>query len=124
MTTTVTIDTIEYTVPILDMDVSVDSLYKYAERTADGVLHKEIIGNYHNYKLIFGKNSTCMVDFLALYTVLIGTTEFHTVIVPDVDGDHTFVCYFSNIKYKFFRIKDTNHYVKGLSVNFIARDPT
>lgn len=123
MSTLITIDGTQYDVPIISMNRSADSLYKYAERTADGVLHSELIGNYFNYQIVFGKNNSNQAAYASLFAKLTEPVEFHTVIVPDEDGTHTFSAYFSNIKDKFVRIKGSNRYIEGLSVNIIARSP-
>jgi hypothetical protein len=123
MSDLITIDGTQYEVPIVSLKRSVESLYKYAERTVDGVLQSELIGVYFNYQVVFGKNNSNPTDYAALFAKLTEPTEYHTVIVPDEDGDHEFVCYFSNIKDTFVRVKGSARYLKGLSVNIIARSP-
>ena len=49
----IVIDTIEYDVPIVSLEGQADMLDKYAERTVDGVLHRELIGVYDNYDIEF-----------------------------------------------------------------------
>ena len=124
MSTLITIDTIQYDVPVVSMKRSADSLYKYAERTIDGVLHSELIGVYFNYQVIFGKNNSNQSAYASLFVKLTEPTEFHDVILPDEDGDTaSFEAYFSNIKDEFVFVEGVNRYMKGLSVNIIAREP-
>ena len=123
MSDLITIDGTQYDVPIVSMKRSADSLYKFAERTVDGVLHSEMIGMYFNYQIVFGKSGSNPAAYAALFAKLTEPTEFHTVIVPDEDGTHTFSAYFSNIKDTFARVKGTNRFIEGLSVNIIARSP-
>ena len=123
MSDLITIDGNQYDVPIVSLKRSAETLYKYAERTADGILHSELIGVYFNYQVVFGKNVGNPIDYAALFDKLTEPTEFHTVIVPDEDGTHTFSAYFSNIKDTFVRVKGTSRYIEGLSVNIIARSP-
>jgi len=47
------IDGIKYDMPIASMKANADMLDKYAERTVDGVLHRELIGVYDNYEIEF-----------------------------------------------------------------------
>ena len=54
MSNLITIDGTQYDVPIVSMKRSADDLYKYAERTEDGVLHSEKIGVYFNYQIVVG----------------------------------------------------------------------
>ena len=123
MSNIITIDGTQYDVPIISMSRSAESLYKYAERTVDGVLHSELIGIYYNYQVVFGKNNANRTAYAALFNKLTEPTEYHTVIIPAATGTHTFVCYFSNIKDKFVRVKGSARYIEGLSVNMIARRP-
>lgn len=117
----ITIDGVVYNVPVIDIERSADFLDKFAERTADGKLHRELIGVYFNYRLKFGQAS--MSDYSALWTKLTEPVEFHTVIVPDEDGDLSFIAYFSNIKDKMVRVKGSSRYWKDLTVNFTAQEP-
>jgi hypothetical protein len=122
MSDLLTIDGVQYDVDIIDMKRSAEFLYKYAERTVDGVLNSELIGVYFNYQLVFAKNVN-ETAYKALWAKLTEPTEFHTVVLPDEDGVHTFSAYFSNIKDTFVKVKDTRRYISGLSVNIIARSP-
>jgi hypothetical protein len=122
MSDVITIDGSTYDVPIISMDMSADVLDKYAERTADGKLHRELIGVYFNYKVVFAANQNT-ADYIALWQKLTEPEEFHTVIMPDEDGTREFSAYFSGIKHQFVRVKGSDRYLKGLSVNIIAREP-
>ena len=117
----ITIDGVTYNVPVTSIKRSADFLDKFAERTADGVLHREIIGVYFNYKLQFGQAS--MVDYAALWDKLTEPVEFHTVVIPDEDGDLTFTAYFSGISDELVRVSGSTRYWKNLIVNFIAQEP-
>ena len=123
MSNLITIDGTQYDVPIVSMKRSADDLYKYAERTEDGVLHSEKIGVYFNYQIVFGKNISNPASYAALFAKLTEPKEFHIVKVPDETGTHTFEAYFSNIKDDFVRVRGSNRYIEGLSVNIIARSP-
>lgn len=123
MSKLIMIDGKRYDVPIVKLDHSAEFLYKYAERTVDGVLHSEMIGVYFNYQVVFGKNNANPTEYKKLYDKLTEPSEFHSVRVPTIEGEHAFEAYFSNIKDTFVRIKGDNRYFKGLSVNIIARRP-
>lgn len=122
MSDLLTIDGVQYDVDIIDMKRSAEFLYKYAERTVDGTLNSEMIGVYFNYQLVFARNRNSTA-YIALWAKLTEPIEFHTVVLPDEDGVHTFSAYFANIKDAFVRVKDTQRYINGLSVNIIARSP-
>jgi len=117
----ITIDSIEYDVPVISMRRSADVLDKYAERTIDGTLHREIIGVYFNYYLEFASSSNTE-EYIALWDKLTEPVEFHTIVLPDEDGEHTFEGYISSVKDEFAKVKDSERYMKRLTANFIARE--
>lgn len=119
----ITIDGTEYTVPIVSLKRKAEALDKYAERTEDGRLHREMIGVYINYYIQFGTGADTAA-YAALWEKITEPEEFHTVIIPDGDGTHEFECYFSNISDKMFRYKDPQAFYKDLTLNMISRDPT
>lgn len=118
----INIDGIDYDIPVLSISRSADFLDKYAERTEDGILHRELIGVYFNYRLQFGQ-TTNVSEYAALWTKLTEATEFHTVIVPDEDGDYTFTAYFSNVKDELRKTQGASNFWKSLTVNFTAQSP-
>ena len=94
---TIIIDSVTYDVPVIEISETCNFLDKYAERTEDGVLHRELIGTFHNQKIQFGSPDN-MTDYNLLWAKLTEADEFHIVTVPDVDGaDFTFTAYFSNV---------------------------
>lgn len=121
----ITIDGITYNIPVVSLERTADFLDKSAERTEDGILHRELIGVYFNYKLEFGRPTTLaqVTEYAALWNKLTETTEFHTVTVPDESGDYTFTAYFANVSDKLVRSKDGINFWKNLTVNFIAQSP-
>jgi hypothetical protein len=118
----IVIDTVTYDIPVLSIKRTADFLDKYAERTEDGVLHRELIGVYFNYQLQFGQ-STNTTEYAALWNKLTEATEFHTVTVPDEAGDYTFIAYFSNVSDEVRKVKGALNFWKSLTVNFIAQSP-
>ena len=107
--------------PKVFVSKTADFLDKYAERTNDGVLHRELIGVYKNYQIKFG--SASMSDYADLWDKLTEAEEFHTVVVPDGDGTLSFTAYFAGIKSELARKKSTENFWKNLTVNFIAKSP-
>lgn len=118
----ITIDGTTYDIPVLSLRRTAMFLDKYAERTEDGSLKRELIGVYFNYQLQFGQSND-NVAYEALWNKLTEPTEFHTVIVPDETGDFTFTAYFSNIADELRRKQGTSTFWKSLTVNFIAQSP-
>lgn len=124
MTTLITIDGSTYDVPIVDMQVSYETLDKYAKRTADGKLHREIIGVYAKYYVIFGISNANPSDYASLVDVLTEPTEFHTVILPTETGTLTDSFYFGPVKHTLYKVRGSSKYYKGLKVPIIPREPT
>jgi len=123
---TIIIDSISYDVPIVDLSESCDFLDKFAERTADGILHRELIGTYLNQQIKFGEPMTAAekTAYPLLWAKLKEATEFHTVTVPDIDGvDFTFTAYFSNVKRSIKKWNSANTRWREMTVNFTAQSP-
>ena len=116
------IDSLTYDVPVASLKRKAEFLDKFAERTVDGVLHRELIGVYFNYQLQFGQARNTAA-YIALWAKLTEPVEFHTVSVPDEDGVHVFTAYFSNVSDDMVKIKGTDRYFKSLTVNMIAQSP-
>jgi hypothetical protein len=110
-------------VPLIDLDETCDFLDKFAERTMDGVLHRELIGCYFNQKIRFG-TTTSTAELARLWLKLTEPVEFHTVTVPDSDGvGYTFTAYFANVTRSLRKVKAAKTFWKSLTVNFIAQAP-
>jgi hypothetical protein len=118
---TIIIDGTTYDIPVLSIARTADFLDKYAERTEDGVLHRELIGVYFNYKIQFG-SSTNTTEYAALWNKLTEAEEYHTVTVPDESGDYTFTAYFASVGDS-LRKTGAKNFWKSLTVNFIAQSP-
>ena len=116
------IDGIGYKIDVLSVKRTADFLDKYAERTENGDLERELIGVYFNYKLQLGPG-TDRTEYARLWDKLTEPVEFHEVTVPDEDGDYTFTAYFSNVADELLRKVAEKNYWKNLTVNFIAKKP-
>jgi hypothetical protein len=118
----IVIDSISYDVPVMSVKRKAEFLDKYAERTEDGKLQRELIGVYFNYELQFGRTNNT-ATYAALWQKLTEPEEFHSVTVPDEDGDLLFTAYFSNISDELVKSKDAVSFWRNLTVNFIAQEP-
>jgi len=116
------IDGVDYDIPVVEVDMKAEYLYKYAERTADGKLHSELIGVYFNYSIQFG-NTADTAEYAALWQKITEPTEFHTVRVWDESGTYSFSGYFSGVGHKLRKVVDSTVFWKELTINFIARNP-
>lgn len=116
------IDGIGYKIDVLSVKRTADFLDKYAERTENGDLERELIGVYFNYKLQLGPGVD-RAEYARLWDKLTEPVEFHEVTVPNEDGDYTFTAYFSNVADELLRKVAERNYWKNLTVNFIAKKP-
>jgi len=121
----ISIDGSTFDVPVLNIKRSADVLDKYAERTIDGKLHREIIGVYYNYQVAFGR-TLVVADYHDLWDALTEPVEFHTIIIPDEDGNRTFQAYITGVSDEFVKVldDDATRYMKSLVCKFIAQSPS
>jgi hypothetical protein len=115
---TIVIDSTTYDVPLKVINRKSESLFKYAERTEDGILHSELIGIYFNYDLEVGMSKNNVSAYAALYLRLTEPVETHEVVIL---GD-TFNCYFAGIRDEVAKTGATN-YFRNLSFSVIAISP-
>lgn len=116
------IDGKNYDIPVISLKRQAEFLDKYANRTEDGVLHRELIGVFFNYQLQFGI-TTDTAEYQKLWEKLTEPEEFHTVTVPDEKDKYTFTAYFSNVADEMLRKKANKNFFQNLTVNFIAKAP-
>lgn len=116
------IDGTTYAIPVISIVRKCEFLDAYAERTADGKLHRSLIGAYFNYQISFG-STTDVSLYASLWLKLTEAVEFHSVTVPDQSGNYTFTAYFSNVGDELRKVSGANNYWKSLTVNFIAQSP-
>lgn len=116
------IDGITYDIPIVSMEASADMLDKYAERTNDGVLHRELIGVYDNYEIEFAQSAANPSVYSDLWFKLTEPVEFHTVSFPTVLGSRNIVGYFADTRHVVLKIKGSTSYWKGLRTSFVSRE--
>jgi len=116
------IDSITYNVPVISITRKADFLDKVAERTENGVLHRQLIGVYFNYQIKFGQTAD-VATYAALWQKLTEAVEFHTVTVPNESGNYTFTAYFSSVGDELRKSKSAINFWRNLTVNFIAQSP-
>lgn len=116
------IDSIEYDIPIVSLKGQADMLDKYAERTNDGVLHRELIGVYDNYEIQFGASVGNSQAYSDLWFKLTEPTPWHTVKFPTIFGDREIVGHFANTSHEILKIKVGVTYWKNLSTSFVSRE--
>lgn len=128
------IDQLEYPVAITEMNRSGDILDLTANRTEDGVLHREVIGTYYNYTLTLAvPNTIPNADevYERLWWVLTEPVASHMVQLPY--QPEPFEGYFGSCKDTILYVKGedpTNqsygatYQAKGLSCTLVATRPS
>ena len=117
------IDGENFDVPITSVSMSADMLDKYAERTNDGVLHRELIGVFYNFELTFASSFQNAAEYARLWRKLSEPVEFHSVTLWDEDGEYTQKEYFAKTKHQLIKLKNGLTYWKSLSNSFVAKVP-
>lgn len=118
------IDNKKYRVAVLSIRRKAPILDKFAERTEDGTLHREVIGTYFNYEIKFGSNFEREDDYDKLFEVLTSPEPYHTITVPyGHRGSHTYQAYISNVGDDVKTIRDGETLWENLTANFLAQRP-
>ena len=94
---------------------------KYANRTDDGDLKRELIGVYFNYSDIKFEPQTDdnYEEFERLWDKLTEPEEFHEIKI----ANFSFRAYFNNVSRVIYMYKDNKAYKKDMTVNFTAKKP-
>lgn len=111
------IDDKTYEVPIVELQRKGDILDLTANRTEDGVLHRDVIGTYYNYTLTIGViNNPDLYN--ELWDVLTAPVASHWIELPH---DHVrFEGYFGSCKDNIMLVTSDGFKAKGLSFNLVA----
>lgn len=118
----IVIDSIDYDIPIVSLSGQADMLDKYAERTVDGVLHRELIGVYDNYEIQFASSYRDSETYSKLWFKLTEPVPWHTVKFPTIFGEREIEGYFANTRHEVSKQKGGVTYWKGLSTSFVSRE--
>lgn len=112
-----------FDVPIISVGMSADMLDKFAERTNDGVLQRQLIGVYYNFQISFAPGYSRHTEYARLWRKLTEPTPWHTVTLWDEEGEYSQVGYFANTKHKLSKLNNGLPYWKELQTSFIAQSP-
>mgnify|MGYP006928634353 CR=1 FL=1 len=116
------IDGIDYNIPLASVKRTADFLDKYAERTEDGDLKREILGVYFNYQLSIGTIND-EEEYEKVYDKLTEPVEYHDFELPTTRGTYQFRGYISSVSDEVEKIFSDTARFKGLSCKFTAKKP-
>lgn len=118
------VDGTYFDIPMVSLKRSADFLDKYAERTEDGVLQRELIGVYYNYTLTVGTSSDFGdTNYDAFWDKMTEPVEFHQISVPTNNGYYTFTGYISSVSDEYEKILDNEATFTGFTCKFTAQSP-
>ena len=118
----ITIDGVEFLIPLLSIKRTADALDKYAERTEDGDLKREVIGVYYNYQLSVGTVDDD-ATYMRLYDKLTEPIAFHDFTLPTTGGTYSFRGYISSVSDEIEKVYTDTVKFKGLTCKFTAKAP-
>lgn len=117
------IDGEDFTAGLVNIKRKVSVLDKYAERTIDGDLKREIIGVYYNYSLTFSQFYD-MDQYDKLFTKLSEPREFHTINLPKNTGFYEFKGYIAGVEDVIEFVRGENQrIITGLKCDIVAKQP-
>lgn len=116
------IDDTYFDIPLVSIKRTADFLDKYAERTEDGDLKRELIGVYFNYQMSFGTIDDDTI-YEALWSKLTEPVEFHDFDLPTVGGRYAFRGYISGVSDEIEKVLSDTAKFKGLQCKFTAKAP-
>lgn len=98
-----------------------DILDRYAYRSQDGVLHREVIGSYQNYRNIkfVDQTDANYNEYEQLWEILCSPQEFHNIKIANFE----FSAYISSVKREIDYYDGDKAYHKKMTCNFTAEKP-
>ena len=118
------IDEMYFDIPMVSIKRTADFLDKYAERSEDGDLQRELIGVYYNYTLTVGTSSDFGdTDYGEFWNKMTEPVEFHDISIPTKNGYYTFRGYISSVSDEYKKILDNEAEFTGFTCKFIAKGP-
>lgn len=118
------VDGVHFDIPMVSLKRNADFLDKYAERTEDGELHRELIGVYYNYILTVGTSTDFGdTDYDAFWDKMTEPVEFHDISIPTQAGYYTFRGYISSVSDEYKKILDNEAEFTGFTCRFTAKSP-
>lgn len=120
----ISVDGTYFDIPMVSLKRSADFLDKYAERTEDGELHRELIGVYYNYTMTAGSSDHFGdTDYDAFWEKMTEPVEYHEISLPTKRGSYDFVAYISSVADEYQKILENDVVFKGFTCKMTARAP-
>ena len=118
------VDGIFFDIPMVSLKRTADFLDKYAERTEDGELQRELIGVYYNYTLTAGTSTDFgETDYETFWNKMTEPVEFHDISIPTQSGYYTFRGYISSVSDEYKKILENEAEFTGFTCKLTAKGP-
>ncbi|MCI8801538.1 MAG: hypothetical protein HFH88_17285 [Lachnospiraceae bacterium] len=118
------VDGIFFDIPMVSLKRTADFLDKYAERTEDGELQRELIGVYYNYTLTAGTSTDFgETDYETFWNKMTEPVEFHDISIPTQSGYYTFRGYISSVSDEYKKILENEAVFTGFTCKLTAKGP-
>lgn len=120
------IDGQRFEVMLIKISRSASILDKYAKRTINGDLQREIIGTYYNYSLEFAYNDE-PEKYDLLWERLTAPEPFHDIEIVDTKNTYSFKGYIANVKDNISYANPENGNERSfdsLSCDIVAKTPS
>lgn len=119
------VDGVHFDIPMVSLKRRADFLDKYAERTEDGDLKRELIGVYYNFDLTVGDSSDFGdTDYEKFWDKMTEPAEFHDISLPTKKGYYSFRGYISSVSDEYKKILDNKAEFTGFTCKFTAKRPS
>ena len=122
MNDTIIIDGQTFAVNILDFYEVSEFADKYAERTEDWTLERELAGIFFNYELTLGEIQD-PAKAQALYDKIHEPVPFHQVTLPHGTSTQTFTAYITGTKRRLKKREGGVNTWGGFAIKFVAKTP-
>lgn len=124
----IVVDGKNYNVKVIEVNLDIDFLYKYAERTENFDMQYELGAVYYNQSLKFGVENSDNQDFVNLIKLLSTKSKIdggtgHNVQIWTPFGKITFLMYPNKLTMKLNQEKHGKTWWSDASVKFIAVKP-
>lgn len=118
----ITIDGVSFDVNLLELVEISEFADKFAERTEDWNLERELAGIFFNYELTLGENQD-PAQAQALYDKIHEPAPFHEVTMPHGQGTLSFTAYITGTKRSLKKRRGGTNIWGGYKIKFISKAP-
>lgn len=118
------VDGIHFKIPFVSIKRTADVEDKYAQRSEDRVLQREVAGVFYNYQMSVGSSKDFEDNnYEEFWDLMTSPVAFHEISIPDKNGNYTFKCYVSSVSDEYESISESGAEFKGFTCKMTAERP-